>query len=623
MRPYVVDFETEAISGDPNDPPHPVGAAVLEPGKAPYYLAWGHPEGNNTTALRAKAILQDILRKQVCLFHNAAFDLMVAWKWLNVAIPPWERIHDTLFLVFLQDPHAKTLSLKPSAERYLGEPPTEQDELREHLLSRGVIRRNQKDWGAYISKGHADVVGRYAIGDVERTLRLWEHLHPRMTEGMKTAYDRERKLLPILLRNEQEGIRLDYEALLIAERRYARAFRKADRLIRRKLGAPRLNIDSNEDLAEVLKATGVVREFKKTPTGKDSVAKKSLTVDMFTDREVFQLLGYRNRLATALGTFIQPWLRLGAGKARVHTSWNQVRSTETGGFTGTRTGRLSCSPNFQNIPKTWEGFEQPEGLPPLPLMRRFILPDEGHVFLHRDYSQQELRVLAHFEDDILCDAYRKDPRLDIHTFVGNEIRILTGITLARGQVKILVFGMIYGMGLARLSEALKVDLDMARKVKWALRAAIPGLNDLENRLKARAKEELPIRTWGGRLYRCEEPTLVTGGETAVETPNGWGTVVANPVHRPEVRTYEYKMLNYLVQGSSADMTKEAIIRYDAAKVHGRFLVTVHDEINISCPKKYAKKEMEILKAVMEGVEFDVQMLTEGKMGPNWGSLEAA
>jgi DNA polymerase-1 len=622
MLPYVVDFETYAISGLPNDPPHPVGAAVWEPGKEPYYLAWGHPTSNNTTPLRAKSILQDILRKQTCLFHNAAFDLAVARKWLDVATPSWERIHDTLFMLFLDNPHARSLSLKPAAAHYLGEPPTEQDELREHLFSRGVIRKNQKDWGGFICEGDGAVVGRYAIGDVKRTRALYDLLLPKMVGGLKTAYDRERRLLPILLRNEQEGIRVDYGILLTAEKQHARALRKADRFIRLKLGTPRLNIDSNAELAEALKASGVVREFKKTPTGKDSVAKKNLTVEMFTDREVAQVLGYRNRLATALGTFIEPWVRLGAGSARIHTSWNQVRSTESGGFTGTRTGRLSCSPNFQNIPKTWEGFEQPTGMLPLPLMRRFILPDEGQVFLHRDYSQQELRVLAHFEDDILCDEYRQNPRLDIHTFILGEIRVLTGIVLTRGQVKILVFGMIYGMGLAKLAAAIGVDLPMAQKVKWALKAAIPGLHSLEQRLKARAHEDLPIRTWGGRLYYCEEPTV---RESPVEVPvaGGWQSVVANPVLRPEVITWEYKLLNYLVQGSSADMTKEAIIRYDAAKVHGRFMLTVHDEINVSCPKgkRKADKEMEILREVMEGVEFDVQMLTEGKRGPNWGEIK--
>lgn len=607
MHPYVIDFETAAITGLPNDPPHPVGCAILEPGKAPYYLAWGHPTGNNTKPIRAKAIIQDIMRKQVCLYQNAAFDLAVAYKWLDVETPPWERIHDTLFLLFLDDPHARTLSLKPAAERYLGEPPTEQDELREHLISRGVIKKSLKQWGGFIAEGDGKVVGRYAIGDVKRTLALWEHLYPKMQGGMRTAYDRERKLLPILLRNEREGMRVDYKRLYLDEKHHSRALRSADRWLRNALGVPKLNVDSNADLAAALKKSGTVKEFRRTPTGKESVSKKNLTPEMFTDRKVAQVLGYRNRLATALTVFIRPWLELSADEGRIHTSWNQVRSTESGGFTGARTGRLSCSPNFQNVPKTWEGFDQPEGMLALPLMRRYVLPDEGHIILHRDYQGQELRVLAHFESDILCAAYRKDPRMDIHSFIQNEIRILTAIELTRSATKTLVFGIIYGMGLGKLAEALKCDVATASKVRWALRAAIPGLQGLEEELKSRGRAGSTIRTWGGRLYHVQPPLV-----------NAAGT---------DIQTFEYKLLNVLVQGSSADMTKEALIRYDAAKDKGRFLVTVHDEINITAPVTRrmgaAAKEMEILRKVMESVEFDVAMLTEGKMGPNWGKLEAA
>jgi DNA polymerase-1 len=607
VPPYVVDFETAAISGLPNDPPHPVGCAILEPGKAPYYLAWGHPTGNNTTPLRAKSIIQSILRTKVCLFQNAAFDLAVAYKWLDVETPPWERIHDTLFLLFLDDPHARTLSLKPAAERYLGEPPTEQDELREHLISRGVIKKSLKQWGGFICEGDGEVVGRYAIGDVKRTLALWEHLMPKMQEGMKTAYDRERKLLPILLRNEREGMRVDYKRLYLDEKAHSRALRSADRWIRNTLGAPKLNVDSNADLAAALKKSGTVKEFRRTPTGKESVSKKNLTPDMFTDSKVAQMLGYRNRLSTALTVFIRPWLELSKDEGRIFTSWNQVRSTESGGFTGARTGRLSCSPNFQNVPKSWEGFDQPAGMLALPLMRRYVLPDEGHIILHRDYQGQELRVLAHFEADILCEAYRKDPRMDIHSFIQNEIRILTAIELTRSATKTLVFGIIYGMGIGKLAESLKCDVATAEKVRWALRASIPGLQALEEELKSRGRNGRTIRTWGGRLYHVQPPLANAAGTT--------------------IQTFEYKLLNVLVQGSSADMTKEAIIRYDAAKERGRFLVTVHDEINVTAPVTRrmgaARKEMEILRRVMESVEFDVAMVTEGKQGPNWGKLEAA
>jgi DNA polymerase I-like protein with 3'-5' exonuclease and polymerase domains len=86
-------------------------------------------------------------------------------------------------------------------------------------------------------------------------------------------------------------------------------------------------------------------------------------------------------------------------------------------------------------------------------------------------------------------------------------------------------------------------------------------------------------------------------------------------------TFEYKLLNYLIQGSAADCTKEAIIRYAGAKVDGRMLVTVHDEINISVPRKAAKAEVKRLREAMESVEFDVPMLTDTEYGPNWGDLK--
>ena len=149
-----------------------------------------------------------------------------------------------------------------------------------------------------------------------------------------------------------------------------------------------------------------------------------------------------------------------------------------------------------------------------------------------------------------------------------------------------------------LGAGIGCDLDTARAIKAALKRFIPGLSWLADEMKHRSRMNQPIRTWGGRRYFCEAPKMIEG----------------------EVRSFDYKMLNYLVQGSSADMTKEAIIAYDAARKHGRFLVTVHDEINISAPAKLAEKENRILKQVMEAVPFDVLMLSEGKMGPTWGDL---
>lgn len=621
----VIDFETEGIQARPAYPPKPVGVAIWDPPKEPVYWSWGHPQGNNCTRERAGDVLRDIWRSgRPLLFHNAPFDLDVAETHFGLPLPPWHMIHDTLYLIFLTDPHAPNLSLKPSSDRLLGLKPEEQDGLRQHLIAIGAVRKGQADWGAHICKGWGEIVGSYAKGDVYRTLRLFQTLMPKLDEGMRKAYDRERRLMPYLLENERHGIRVDMGALDKDEQTYSSELRAADDWLRQRLDSPVLNPDSGDEMADALRAAGVVTDFVKTPGGKDSVSKVNLTPDRFKDPEVASVFGYRNRLTTVLGTFIQPWLAMAhKNNGYIFTRWNQVR----GEFGGARTGRMSCTPNFMNIPKAWDdkndGYVAPAAFEPLPLMRKYILPDPGHLFLHRDYDQQEWRILAHYEDDVLCETYRNDPRPkaeggpDMHAFMQAQIKAVTGLDLERRAVKILNFGLIYGMGLVKLAMGLTPGLrsedlylangrinyahpaiKLAIQVREAQRSAVPGLVGLEEEIQNRGKTNLPIRTWGGRLYYVEPPRI-TGGRK---------------------QTFEYKMLNYLIQGSGSDVTKEAIIRYHETQKDSRFLVTVHDEINISAPEGAWKEEMQILKEAMESVELDVPMLSDGEIGPSWGSL---
>ena len=172
----------------------------------------------------------------------------------------------------------------------------------------------------------------------------------------------------------------------------------------------------------------------------------------------------------------------------------------------------------------------------------------------------------------------------------------TGVVMTRKEAKIINFGILYGMGVGKLAEALQIDVAKATGLRDAVRRASPGVLALDRELKRRAREGEPLRTWGSRIYYCEPPD-------------------------EDGRSFDYKMLNTLVQGSAADATKEAIVRYDAARKHGRLLVSVHDEIGISCPSKHFKTEMKILKDVMESIEFDVVQLTEGSCGPSWGQLK--
>lgn len=610
--PIGVDFETDPIRSRPHYPPKPCGVSIEWPGKAPKYYSWGHPTGNNCTYADAKKALTEAWKSgKGILCHHSKFDLEVAEKHFGLPIPEWEKVHDTMYLLFLHDPHAPDLRLKPSAERLLDMPPEELDILREWLVENGLVPKGRKDVGEFISQAPGTIAGNYAKGDLIRTRKLFKLLYPSVCKrGMQPAYERERKLMPILLRNEQEGVRVDMKRLTKDYTVYLAALQKVDAWLRKRLKTPHLNVDSNDELADALDAAGIVTEWVLTPTGKRSTSKENMGLVAFKDKRVAGVLQYRTKLATCLGTFMGPWVALGQQTdGLVHTGWNQVRqSSGYSGGKGTRTGRLSSGNplNFQNIPLDFydkgDGYAHPTAieLPELPFMRDYVLPDKDSTILCRDYNQQELRLLAHFEEGALRDEYNKDANLDVHAWVGKRIKDITGVEYERRKVKITNFGILYGYGLGALAKDMKCSVDEAKAMKKAHATALPDVADLEKSIKQIGKDGGCIVTWGGREYYTEPPV-----------PGKYG----------RDQTFEYKLLNYLIQGSASDVTKESIIRYDAMKKHGRFLITVHDENNVSCPKGKEKEEMKILKEAMEDMPFDVPMKSDGESGKTWQQLK--
>jgi hypothetical protein len=187
---YALDFESEAIDTRPNYPPKPVGLAIATATDnlneyASEYLAWGHPIENNCDEAKGKLAVEALFRVEEnrFVFHNAPFDCSIIEEKWNIKVP-WDRVHDTMLMAFLHDPYGE-LSLKPLAERYLGIPPTERDAVRDWLISKGICRANQKDWGAHISKAPGNLVGTYAKGDTTRTLELFYFLRAKLeTRGM-------------------------------------------------------------------------------------------------------------------------------------------------------------------------------------------------------------------------------------------------------------------------------------------------------------------------------------------------------------------------------------------------------------------------------------------------------
>ena len=639
-RVFTIDYETTAIARRPEYPPVPVSVAILKPGqKKPKCYAWGHPAENNCSFEDARNALLEVWESgDGILAHHAKFERDISETHMKLKPLPWDRWHDSMFLLFLDDPHSMTLALKPSAARLLGIPPDEADELKAWLeahipelqrgWSAGVDRWGKKidkpKWGAYICRAPGNLVMRYMGGDVTRSKGIFDTLYPSILErGMGEAYDRERKLLPILLRNEQEGIRADLDGMVEAHKKYTRGIETCDEWLRKRLKAPGMNVDSDAEVAAALDSSGVVTEWELTPTGKKSTSKKTMTTDKFNDPKVAQVLGYRNRARTCLSVFLENWIDMAdrPGSQRIYTNWNQVKQSGNLGDAGAKTGRLSSNPNFQNVPTYWEdrgdGFAHPKflrSLDHLPLLRQYLLPDLGEAWGKRDYSQQEYRITAHFEGEDLYRAYLVNPKTDMHTFVQKQIQAVTGMLLDRKVVKTLNFGMLYGMGLAVLAARLGVSIDEARKIKNSWLKSLPGVKALDQQIKNIGKMGDPIMTWGGRIYLPEPPREIDG----------------------QVRTFEYRMLNYLVQGSAADCTKEMVIRYDGERKNGRLLLTVHDEGNISCPMKAMKSEMKILKECMSSVgigigeetsdedtRFSVPMLSDGDVGEHdWGHLKA-
>lgn len=619
-----IDFETSAIEGRPKYPPVPAGFSIRNPGdRKSVYHAWNHPTENNCTKEQATKILKAAWTSGTpLLFQNAKFDVDVAQTHMGMPDIRWDLIHDTLYLLFLDNPHAASHSLKPSALRILGMLPEEQDAVRDWLIDNqdelrvsGLLpadakKITMKNFGAWISLAPGKLVGKYADGDVDRTLKLFSKLWPEICDrGMRGAYDRERELMPILLRNEREGVRFDVRRAESDVHALQASMDFTDIWLKKALKSKELNIDSDQELADALVAAGKADEslFNLTPKGVRSVAKDSL-IQAVTDKKVLSALQYRSKLATFVGTFMIPWLEQAQSNRAglIYPNWNQVKQYGNSGDAGARTGRMSAS-RFMNTPKEVMEYNHPthiKGTAPIPFVREYVLPDKNQLWGKRDYSQQEFRILAHYEDGDLLTKFQANPNTDVHVLVAELIG------RSRGIAKTIGFGLLYGMGIGKLADKLGVDVQSAKDLKKEYMGILPGLKSLQDELTARGKGGEPITTWGGRQYFVEEPKEVDG----------------------HMRTFEYKLLNYLIQGSAADCTKQAIINYDAIKKDGRFLITVHDEVNISCPKSAMKSEMALLKEAMAATgtdlqgtslmdgSFDVPMMSDGKAGLNWGNL---
>lgn len=615
-----VDFETFKIEGREHPAPIPVGVAIYAPLEDPVYYSWGHPYGNNSTKEEAYEALKAVYDRWPILCHNTKFDFDVANAHMGMPLLPKHGYHETMFLAFANNPHELTYSLKPLADRYLDMPPEEQAAVYEYINNHvftsepkgeGEVQVCQmgkpEGWhhippsmnGAFIAYAPGDLVGQYAVGDVVRTSDLFDLWWPEIiAKGMGAWYQMELDLMPILLENEREGVRVDASGLRDEVVRLETDLEIVNKWLLNRLGD--INLDSGNQVADAMEKLGVVSEWKRTPKGKRSTKKDDL-VECCSDIDLVNVFRHRNILIYNLRTFCRPWLaQLETTGDRIHTSWNQIRGE--GG--GARTGRLSGNPNFLNVPNPAKAPTLPEdlksqGVAHLPFLRNQIIPDDSDsVLLGVDFSAQEIRILAHFEKGSLLDGYLANPGLDVYQDSADQLKAKDGVVVSRKEMKVIFLAVLYGMGLASLAKALGTTKDIAKGFMDAFLSSRPDVAALKKRT-SRGRE---IITMGGRIHPVEKPKMIDG----------------------KMRTFEYKLLNALIQGSAAVMTKWAMIQYCRNKQHGRLVLSIHDELMISVPKSNWESELVILKDAMEDMsafEFSVPVTTDAAMSDkSWGEM---
>ena len=587
-----IDYETTAIQNRPDYPPTPVGVAILKDGEAKYW-AWGHTEGNNCTFEEGKAALAEALASPGYEFlaHNLMFEAAITEEKMGLAID-WPKWHDSMVLAFLNNAHGE-LSLKPLAHKLLNIPPEEQDAVHDWLLAKGIVRKAQKDWGAYISKAPADIVGPYAIGDVVRTEKIFEVLH---TESVQQPYRREMALMPHIYKMEKRGVRVDITKLHTDIQHYMQVLNWLDASIKSIVGE--VDIDSGEALADAIEAKGLAgKGFALTEKGNRSVAKDSI-IEAISDPTLLGHILCRRAIATTVRTFLMPWYEQAKISGRMYVRWNQVRNYSD---TGARTGRISSSPNLQAIPVEWEGLKaqlaklEYETAFALPSVRSYIIPDDGNIFVARDYSAQELRLLAHFAGGGLLSVLQKEPEADIHMIAANIAQI------TRKVAKTLGFAVLYGAGVAKIAESLGVSVAEATAIKAQYLKALPEIKEMQRELTRRGDSGSYLTTLGGRRYYAETPKVING----------------------RLQTYSFKLTNYLIQGSAADQSKQALIDYAANTKHGQIVLSVHDEIVIECPIEHQDEEAALLAQAMNGSFQDIldyEIISTEARGPNFAAV---
>ena len=433
-----------------------------------------------------------------------------------------------------------------------------------------------------------DVATNYAAEDADITLRLFNVFSPLLKDKpvqKKLLEDLEYPLVHVLARVEQNGAKIDKKKLANHSQELSE---KIDELSKQafKIAGEEFNLDSPKQLLEILYEKQGLPVLKKTPKGQPSTNEDTLQ-RLSEEYELPRIILQYRTLAKLKSTYTDSLINIENPKTkRIHTSYQQAV---------TSTGRLSSTePNLQNIPiKTAEGRR----------IREAFVPEKGNVLISADYSQIELRIMAHLsKDKNLTYAFNND--VDVHSSTAAEVFGVSIDNVSQDQrrsAKAINFGLMYGMSAFGLTRQLGIPRGEAQEYLDTYFARYTGVRDYMNNIKAQAKEDKFVETiMGRRLYLNE-----------INAANGLRRQAA-----------ERAAINAPLQGSAADIIKKAMLDIDELILNElsevQMIMQVHDELVFECPKSKADAVMEKMKDTMEKtVELNIPLIAEAAIGSNW------
>ena len=438
------------------------------------------------------------------------------------------------------------------------------------------------------SEVEIDVATNYAAEDADITLRLYNKLEGLLEDKpaqKKLLEDIEYPLVHVLAKVEQNGAKIDKEKLAAHSEELAE---KISDLSSKafKIAGEEFNLDSPKQLLEVLYEKLKLPVLKKTPKGQPSTNEETLQ-RLSEEYELPKIILQYRTLAKLKSTYTDSLIKIeNPATQRIHTSYQQAI---------TSTGRLSSTePNLQNIPiKTAEGRR----------IREAFVPEKGNVLISADYSQIELRIMAHLsKDKNLTNAFNKG--LDVHSSTASEVfgvNIENVTDEQRRSAKAINFGLMYGMSAFGLTRQLDIPRADAQKYLDTYFERYTGVKDYMANTKAQAKEDMFVETiMGRRLYLNE-----------INAANGLRRQAA-----------ERAAINAPLQGSAADIIKKAMIDIntflDKELSQTKMIMQVHDELIFETPKANAEETLNLMKDMMEkAVKLDIPLIADAAIGHNW------